>query len=131
MIHNLPNERWSADEKRHFAFLHSLGRCALTRRTDGIELAHIRMFTGMALKPNWRHVLPLHHTVHAAQERAGADWWGDVGFELDTPQDPRHWAVLLASFTVNRDREGAEDVLMRMFRRSNKSMLREIMMGAR
>lgn len=127
MIREFPNERWSAAEKRHFSFLHSIGRCALTRRTDGIEIAHIRVHTGMALKPNWRHVLPLTRSVHEAQERAGLHWWGRVGFEIGSDQDPRKWAELLAS--VAGDVCEAEDVLARMFRRSRKDILKQAMMG--
>ena len=43
---DLSNERWSADEKRHFAFLHTFKRCALSGRSDGIQIAHIRIHTG-------------------------------------------------------------------------------------
>lgn len=126
---NLPNERWSTAEKRHFEFLHHLGRCALTGRTDGIEVAHIRIHAGMALKPNWRHTLPLHHLVHAAQERAGTDWWGELGFDLGTAQDPRHWAGVIALASEARDWGEAEALLFDMRRRANKSILREILKG--
>lgn len=129
VVVNLPNERWSAAERQHFQFLHQLGRCALTGRTDGIEVAHIRIHAGMALKPNWRHTLPLHHLVHAAQERQGQDWWGEVGFDLGTAQDPRNWAGVIALASENRDWEEAEVLLNRMHRRANKSILRDILKG--
>lgn len=122
------DERFSAAERAHFAFLHSLEMCALTQRSDGIEVAHIRINSGMAMKPNWRHTLPLFHAVHADQEKHGHTWWKRAGFEVGTADDPRAWAERLSE--VTGDPMAATALLLDMIAKADRPMLYEILRGA-
>ena len=45
-----------------------LASCVATGRTDGLDLVHIRHFTGAAMKPVPEHSLPLCRALHTIQE---------------------------------------------------------------
>lgn len=60
--------------KKHLAFIHLLP-CALTGYTDRIQAAHIRHFTGMAIKPGDDCVLPLRAELHRVEHEMPADFW--------------------------------------------------------
>ncbi|MCG7492445.1 hypothetical protein MHM86_02695 [Thalassobius sp. Cn5-15] len=124
---NLRDERWSTQEKRHFAFLQSLRRCALSGASVELEVAHIRVHTGMALKPHWRHVLPLRHQIHIHQEKSGLDWWEKAGFPIGSDNDPRIWAERLAEATGNP--EACDDTLRDMLGQTNRDFIYQIMTG--
>mgnify|MGYP003692037471 CR=1 FL=1 len=117
LIQKAPRERGTPQERRHFNFVHSLMFCPFTRSTVGIEAAHIRINTGIAHKPNWRHVLPIRADIHKSQDALGQKWWGKAGFKVGTDNDPRNWAVRLSEVTGNAAE--AEALLWDMAERVN------------
>lgn len=48
--------------------------CALTGQ-DEVQVAHIRLHSGMGIKPPDNHVLPLHWRLHTAEHDRPADFW--------------------------------------------------------
>jgi len=59
---------------RHLKWLRSLP-CCLTGYTVGIEAAHIRHHSGMAIKPGDNVCLPLRAELHRVEHEMPADFW--------------------------------------------------------
>lgn len=59
---------------RHLAFLRSLP-CALSAYEGATEAAHIRHFTGMAIKPGDDVCLPLRAELHRVEHEMPAAFW--------------------------------------------------------
>lgn len=59
---------------RHLAFLRTLP-CALSGYEGATEAAHIRHFSGMAIKPGDDACLPLRAELHRVEHEMPADFW--------------------------------------------------------
>ena len=115
-----PNMRGTPLERRYYKWLEGMP-CALSARTDEVERAHLRKFTGMGIKPHPRHILPLHHTLHEAEHDSPKHFWPCV-FD----DDPRDWAERLFEMFEQNDRTGAELLLVDMHEKASQPFLRMV-----
>ena len=83
----LPRERFTSAEKAYYQWMHTdVGRCCLSARPDGLEIAHtgrLAQGKGMGRKPRLDTCLPLHSALHAAEERNREEFWHQAGFPGD------------------------------------------------
>ena len=114
--------RYSAAERQHFAFLHSLGLCAVSGLAEPIQVAHIRFadsyfgkpLAGVANKPAFIWTAPLSAEAHEAQHRMGERrFWKERGYDPADPlRSPLALALALAGFSSIADAEGARAFLI-------------------
>lgn len=112
------------EERRKFAWLHDLGRCCLTGRTD-IHVAHLHegsLCMGRKVGPEL--TLPLCWLLHAEQHRTREFW--PRAFR----GDPRDWALRLHDLFEADDRYGAELLLKDMSERACREYLAPLLRPA-
>ena len=121
LIPKQPNLRGTPLERRYFAWLGGFP-CCLSQRPDGVQLAHTGDVTtgkGVGFKTGPDTVLPLHHALHAMEEKGRQWFWsGALG------ESPLPWAERLFDIFEKDDREGAEILLMDMHEQADKAFLR-------
>lgn len=110
------------EEARYREWIAPMAICAVTGTTDGVELCHIRHFTGAAMKPRPDHTLPLCRRIHTLQE-TDRNFFPSIGieapiaeamhlYELWEQDDAEGWWNRLHDLTETVDRDAVLRLLM-------------------
>lgn len=115
--------RGTAEERRYYAWLKGMP-CCLTGNTDGVQFAHTGAWgegKGLGQKAALWTVLPLHHVLHAVEERGRQLFWTSVKIE------PVPWATRLYDQFTKDNRHEAELILAEMRQEANRDFLVQIL----